>query len=109
MKPLACSACKKRLDPNIDSVVYLGWGQRCDNRPGPNIVLAFCSTTMEQLDRGLTSPCVATALKLLLAAKITPIPTTFDQWQISASLNTLNHAEKQQLEPLLIRQEPEFT
>ena len=82
-RPLVCNACNKTLDPTIQTVVYLGWGARLDSSPGPEIVLALCPTTVEQLHSGTNSPCVATAMMLLTVAKIAPVPATYDDWLAS--------------------------
>ena len=79
-RPLICSACNKRLDPNMQTIVYFGWGTRRDGKLGPAMVLALCSTSQEQLDAKLVSPCVTTAVKVLSAANITPTPVTYHDW-----------------------------
>ena len=108
-RPLVCNACNKSLDPNTQTVIYLGWGTRLDGSPGPEIVLALCATTLEQLGCGTNSPCVATALRLLTAAKITPVPATYDNWLASALPQTIATKQPKKTDPLHARQEPEFS
>jgi hypothetical protein len=108
-RPLVCNACNKSLDPNTQSVVYLGWGTRLNDNTGPEIVLALCATTLGQLECGANSPCVATALRLLSAAKITPVPANYDDWLASSLPQTIAAREPKKTDPLLAQQEPELS
>ncbi len=103
MRPatLSCSACQKELDPNLQSVVYLGSETSGFGNRGPAIVLVLCPTTAEQLSEGMSSPCVATAAKLFAAANITPVPCTYEQWLSSLSLPQITDPKERNLAALI--------
>src|SRR5690606_24173658 len=56
--PMQCTVCGGYLDPESDAVVYLGFGQRYDGRPGPGWVRALCGSTPAEVASRAESPCV---------------------------------------------------
>ncbi|MEW5980495.1 MAG: hypothetical protein AB1898_32310 [Acidobacteriota bacterium] len=75
---IRCGACRRDLNPNQESIVFLTWGTGlCGNQ---NPVLALCSTTEHELETGGASPCVAAALKLFRNAQVRPVVASYAGW-----------------------------
>lgn len=75
---MQCAVCGRHLDHQNDAVVYLGFGQRHDGKPGPGWVLALCAPTPEEVNSGVGSPCVAEARKKIGDRPVWPC--TYEDW-----------------------------
>lgn len=78
--PHQCCTCGCTLDPHTDAVVYLGWGQRDDGKPGLGSVAALCAPSSDQVITG-GSPCVHSARQWAERAGITLVPSDFAGWR----------------------------
>jgi hypothetical protein len=106
-RPIHCSACGNRLDPNLQTVVYFAWGENAAEGMGP--VLALCATTPEQLESGRSSPCVASALKLFQAANVKPVPATYAVWLESCLRASADSEEEVPVNLLLANRQPKLS
>ncbi len=76
--PHVCCTCGRRLKPNRDAVVYLGWGLRHDGAPGPGWVAALCAPDQAHVTTG--SPCVDAARQWAASHQITLVPSDYQAW-----------------------------
>src|SRR5690606_5996274 len=76
--PMQCAVCGRVLDPETDPVVYIGFGQRYDGRPGPGWVLALCGPNPAEADSRAESSCVAEARQRLGDQQV--YPSTYEEW-----------------------------
>lgn len=76
--PMQCAVCGRYLDPEADAVVYLGFGQRYDGKPGPGWVLALCGPTPAEVASRAESACVVEARKRLGEQPV--YPSTYEEW-----------------------------
>lgn len=84
-KTVQCSACGRRLDPNSESVIYIGQTPPRDRESHPGPVFAVCGSSREQSEAGTVNPCVAATFKVLRALRISPIPSNYQDWLNSTS------------------------
>ncbi len=77
-KSHVCCTCGRALDPEQDAVVYLGYSERHDGKPGPGWVAALCAPTPEQMTIG--SPCVAACRQWADTNGVDLIPATLADW-----------------------------
>ena len=77
-KPLVCCTCHRELDPHEDAIVFLGWGERYDGKPGPGWVAALCAPAPHQMSSG--SPCVRAARDWAEENDIVFSPSDYEGW-----------------------------
>ena len=79
-KPHICCTCQRKLTPTDDAIVYLGWGQRYDGKPGPGWVAALCAPDPSQAANGTPSPCVQACRDWATEHGEQLVPATYEEW-----------------------------
>lgn len=79
-KPHVCCTCGRDLDPEQDAVVYLGYGERHDGKPGPGWVAALCAPTVAQVNSQTGSPCVEACRQWADTNGVELAPATYAEW-----------------------------